>query len=615
MNPSPRERTIIMTIRGHLLSMLMLHASCTLAQQGYLVEYINFEHEYPDSINALLRRENTSNLGTLLVQGYVDGKLTGYKFSYKEETLRYAPLPPELWPPAWNPKSYYFLGDRVSYDGHGYEMMNEIRPSPIPPNESDTWWRYELRGQPMHMKYSFPTSRDTLSKAEFLKNMISQESVIRQNWNSDQFYYLDDLVEYEGDIYVAIKDCNPGTSPRDKTNWQLTYPFHIFHSLAELTSVRMLSHYKKVGSDTTWTPQTISLLVYDFNKGYAADEVVTFLYCDVVSYLDSIVQPILYRSETGYIENRAFVLESKSRKNLLDIVQATLTGKKLAQGDLTVKDRSKFMDFVNSSGESRKNFSISQDLITNDLRLHYLGKSVALIPVKKLLATFPIEKPAWFTYSGALHQRAFVSQTSNILQYRDSTVVLDLMTPFSACQPVSPNQYYWIEEYFVDYQNQQKQFLLKEAWTCIVMDTQWMNTQRKKKRTFYSLSFDWSRAYKDTVGLKLNNVNWHSLLNNDSEEDSPTALSDRNSIDFRGLSVIYKRYWSSGSDLKTRPIEITIYAQQGESVATDLFDWESVKDLWRRKDSHKYNALIRSIETGAIDVGGSALVEGLHALR
>lgn len=93
-----------------LIASTLLGGPNVLAQQGYLNEHINFKDEYTDSVNSRLIKKKTTNLGTLLVQGYVEGKLTGYKFSYKVEALKNAPPSKESWPPKWNPKNYYFYG-------------------------------------------------------------------------------------------------------------------------------------------------------------------------------------------------------------------------------------------------------------------------------------------------------------------------------------------------------------------------------------------------------------------------------------------------------------------------------------------------------------------------
>jgi hypothetical protein len=606
-----------------LLASALLAGTNAFAQQGYREEHINFKGEHPDSPNSRLLKQKTTNLGTLLVQGYVDGKLTGYKFPYNVEHLKNAPPPKESWPPKWNSKNYYFLGDRVTYKGNIYDMVNEIGPSPVPPDKSDKWmrWRFKLEGQPLRVKYSYPSIKDTLPKGEFLKSMISFEEPISYVWFSSSEYFEGNKVVFQGKIYQAIQDVEPGTSLSDENYWRRqsrSLPF-FFNSLDNLTSITVLNYFT-VEEDTTWIPQTLSLRVFDDNRGYAL-RLISFLYCDVIGYLKSISQPLLYLSDLGYIGHSTFILDEKSREKLLHFIQIKLKMKELAEEGLIVMDHSKLADFANGAEGGKEKFGITQDLNTNDLRIKSHGQTIAIIPIGKFLDIAQLEEPAVFIYADAINQRIFKGYKEtpfNDYSYFDIPVVIDSLIPFPICQPLQVKKsagYYWLEEDSVAFQNSFKRDIILDAWSCIVAAAQEKSILPEKERNVNSLSYDWSKTYKDTLGLDLTDENWLTLLHGDNYNyESPIeyAASD-NSIKFTGFSVIYKRYFPT-DNIKFTPLGIKVYGEWKETNISDSFKWESVREVWRKRDPRKYNRLIDSIERGELPIGNSKLVAGLQEI-
>jgi len=606
-----------------LITSLLLAGTNALAQHGYLEADINFKDEYTDSINARLIKQKTTNLGTLLVQGYLAGKLTGYKFSYNEEEIKNASPSNESWPPKWNPKNYYFLGDRVTYKGNVYDMVNEIHPNPVPPDKSDKWMRWpKWVGQPLRVKYSYPSIKDTLAKAEFLKSMISLEEQIPYAWFSSREYFEGDKVLFQGEIYRAIQDSEPGTSLSDENFWRRqsrSLPF-IFYPLDNLTSITILNYFQ-VKQDTTWIPQMVTLKVYDDNRGFAS-ELISFLYCDVIAYLNSISQPLLYLSDMGYVGNSTFIPGEKNSENLLQFIQLKLKTKELAEEDITVMDRSEFPDFLMNNELSKNNYRVTQDLNTNDLRVKRYGKTVMRIPIDKFMTIAKFKEPTLFTYSEGFDQGIFNSHKSvpfTNYSYYDIPVAIDSLIPFPSCQPVNAKKttgYYWLEEDSLTFQNSYKREIMLDAWKCIVAAAQEKSILPEKEKNVNSLSYDWSKAYKDTLGLDLTDVNWLTLIHDDNYNyESPIeyAASD-DSIKFTGFSVIYKRYFPV-DNMKFTPLEIKVYGERNELNISNSFKWESVKEVLRKRDPRKYNRLINSIENGELPIGNSKLVAGLQQIH
>lgn len=575
-----------------------------MSQSGYAVTYIDFKA----SPNSSLLHENTDNLGSLLVEGYLKGKLRGYKFAYNEEILKWAPMPAKYWPGKWDPKKYYFLDDRVSYKGYGYEMIEEIGPSSTPPDQSTKWVKQILKGEVVSRRYSFPSVRDTLSKADFLKNMVENQRQL-DKWNPYAGYYMGDEVEYEGRKYMSIGDTPHGNNPTNDKYWEPSGTLiPMFSSLDDLTGIEILSYYEIKG-DTTWYPQVISLHRYNDYVGSYDRTVVSFFFPEAIQYLNSISQPIVYQAKFGYMGNSMLILGQKEKTELAKWINKKLTLNQLTLTGTKIIDNQRLQLFLKDTANLQGKYGVAQDLLTQNPVIHDTHPiyTIPLASIALLLEANLAPPPNPLNYSQALLSNVFYGQTS--------VTEIDSLIP-DKHKNIASNQaleYFFLEEYSLSWKDAGERANQVKAWQQVAIDFK-NKSLTPMERHFNYVAHDWSKEGNwSSLGKDLSKKEWVNLLNHyDSDQGDLLEIEPHDSTTLVCLAPVYKKYLRSSLKSNLEPVEITFYGSWIGNIHSVSFSWKLVKESLLKTNPSGFSKLIESIEKGQILIRGTKIVSGLR---
>jgi hypothetical protein len=287
------------------------------AQSGYYYYTIDLRHPQ----NSLLVPAQTENPGMILLNGFSKGKIKAYKSAYIEEPIEWS-NPESL--DEWESNKNYYFEDMVRYNGADYVVTMESKGKP--PGDNNYWAQIDRR-VPVKYKYELPALRDTLSKEQFLRNMVWMPEQAVQEWTKGTSYFITDLAWYNGYVYEAIEE-NIGIPPTDINYWQKTHRADLqFAQPNEIQVVQILYYYKVINSDTMRIPQMFSLFLagYEGNKNVAS-----FYYKDAIDYLSSVRSPIVYRSKFGYFKNQ-FLPCTECKYDLAAFIRENLRTGRLTQ--------------------------------------------------------------------------------------------------------------------------------------------------------------------------------------------------------------------------------------------------------------------------------------------
>lgn len=267
-----------------LFILLLLPAISATAQSGFLVKVINLN----DSINQLAIG-NTGKLQATLIDGFLNGKLKGYKVAYKKEPV-YGVIQQWPNPPAWQKEYNYNDGDTVTYQGKFYRYLSQewceqkgFYSYEGPPGIHCFWGKPYQRSAPIiSFNCSWPGVDEELSKQEFDSLIILRQREVYPIWKSTEVYYTDDLVQFNSKHYFAVSN-SEGKVPTDMSFWMVTdegdelkmtpRDFNVIHLLTYADSAG------KVNSN-------IVGLVVEFSDRSAAKQI-NFYYSDVVAFMKS----------------------------------------------------------------------------------------------------------------------------------------------------------------------------------------------------------------------------------------------------------------------------------------------------------------------------------------
>lgn len=599
-------------LRGCLRPLAIICISLpSLAQTGYQAKYLLFQ----SGENARYFNTYSDYAGAILIDGYLKGKLKAYAADVVSEVVKRGPIDSTEIPSPWEKGIDYYTMDRVSYQGKYYEATLDFASNGLPPDQNKYWLRYEILGEPVSVKRSYPQLKDTLGKGDFLAKLVSQLETQNPPWDLGGAYYNGDLVDYRGITYIATKDVTSAIPPaEDGANWDIYGSAGpTFLRPRDLIGLRTLLHTEKNQGNVRYTPQMVSPVAfkYELELNYP---VVYFFFDEAVNYLNSIAQPVLFSSQYGYLTNGQFVLTPEARAELLESVRASLKSKTLK---LTIQNPERIKIFLNDTTRmaNTTEWVIHQNLNSTDLEIHQVvfeggilkAKSVAAIPLKSLQKALPFKAASWFTPWEVLVDQGRWESTTD-------TLAIDSLAPvnphINARKPA--NSFLLLEAYKanVDDTNPSLTSTLPEAWAYLTAAYNEMKPVFKTPFvTFFPWVYDWSTVKPGGVltGWTFNK----NFTLGPSGYVRPGVLEVPKQ--FTTLSVTYKKTIPTDPKQKMQysPLEVTLEFQTAQNPDAPVWytvAWKDFKELLTSRASAPLAQLIQAIEGGTLRFYNTELV-------
>lgn len=595
---------------------LLLTSTVAFSQYKHIQKKVNFKTK----TGSLATEKQTDNLGQILLSGYLDGKIKGYRFNAIDSVTKWKPT--ELLPDAWAEQRFYYAGDVVTYLGKVYRSKqdNEARPDNI-----DFWIPTELM-DPVSRKWYFPTLADTLSKENFLDAMVQDWPERYQPWVHSNEYYLGDRVTYEGKDYEAQTDIRAySRNPTMDSNWRVISNGVSFFPWSSVDQITILFNYSVQKADTVLVPEMISVGVFDYRIELTKD-ICHFYYRDVMQYLKTVSQPVAVNFKYGYI-NQVLELNYASRPECIAWIKSKVKSKALKISDANIIDPQKYEHWLadTSAADIDYNYKIFQHPVTREVTLSAVDpEQVAMpfvtVPVKSLDKLYKKEKvrvPTLNNYSAMLSDwNSLLPVSGRDYSYYDSLPPIS----YSAVTPRSTNEYEMMEAYtayFNDGSNKAIASIVPEAWSKIeraFFTGKLRDASRDIHRSFFSDNYDWSNV----------------TLGKDVKFDADFSLSGDRSTSlgflylpakFDALSIVYQRNFKNTGQLvetSLTPLTVTIYYDTQHDLEAysetmlareNSFNWTDLKQLLLQEA--QFSVLIEAIETGKLNFRNSELMYGL----
>lgn len=536
----------------------LLTVLSTAAQPTFYHKQIDLR----DSANATLVNSYTDHLGTILIDAYLKGAINGYKVDVGEEVLKRAPVQLDLFM-VWEPNEFYYQGDIVRYKERLYVLQTGEIADANPPSQNSRWKEAMVEGDPVSTRYYFPTLQDTLSKTQFLEKMIRYFPVQYDAWNQQNTYYPGDVVMFKGRSYEAIRDAN-GVSPENNEYWEASYQGMLqLYQPMEIRGVSILYD----GSVEPHQPQMISLLKYNQDMGILEPLGLHFYFADVIQYLNTIDQPMLYNNQSGNLGYPQLVIDDVNQPSMISQLREAIKTKKVKIDKKKIINATEFSQFLGATNDELSSaWRIRQDLTTSDIVLgrYYTGETDYTIE--------PVASFSWKSVESVFNKEEFNTYRSFLEGDRFNswidTLAIDtlqaLKYSLSPAQPIK--DYYFLDTHQVKITvaDSKLQTQVKALWSRVEQDF-----YKKKLKvinpivTLFPCEYDWSETT-----ITINDSPWtfsdFSL--------TPSSVANLDSLvapgHFTGLSVTYKRVLSK-QRVAPEPVEISVYvvaAQKEQDV-------------------------------------------------
>jgi chitodextrinase len=588
-----------------ILSLLVVRA-----QSGYVNYLINFR----DSANAAWLFPCTDLPGAILIDGYLNNKLKGYRFAAANEVTKRKPLDPQMIPPPWDVRKHYYPEEQVSFEGNFYKAAVDSDLQPRPGN-GDFWQKFELLGEPIRSRYYFPNPADSLSKSEFLSRMVASNMRSYPPWDYAAYYNTADRVQYEGKIYEAFTDIQKGEKPSNQDYWVEVGNIIEFYRPSQMVGLKIMYHYQVQNRDTLWHPQMITVLVQDNIEGLLLEAGPSFYYSDAIHYLQSVKQPILKNQAWGYVGSSLFVLDEEGCLKFLEWLRP-----KLRQGQIKLRgdqilNATAYRNFLeaNLPGDDLPNWIAYQDILSKDwmishIRSHDFDRKitpVVKVPVQAAIKAMKLSKRKLQTYTQALESRVF--------SIRKEAAQIDSLSPLHTrimADPPTPANFF-LEKYGapVDSTNKPLVNQLPEVWK--IFNDAFYQKKIKVVNPFVNF-YMWQQPWPETT-IRNTLGPWSAAKRFSLGQSRYDEMDSINRpVDFRYLFVTYKKFTDSPV-VHFEPLEISL-----EFVLADnlfpvhyTFDWQELKQLWKGKTSPTIQSFIDAIESERLNFSSSQLVYGL----
>jgi hypothetical protein len=569
--------------------------------------YVHRTFDFQDSLNSQWFRKRTDNISVILVDAYLTGKLKGYRFDTGYEVLKRAPLPEELIPQLWSPKDDYFMDDRVVYNGKFYVAQADGPRGKTPVQASDYWSEYIPYGEPVSDRHYFPALADTLGKSEFPKNFLMTMGQTFEPWTSDYDYYVSDYVNYNGTNYEALRDNHskiPTESPDDWMRTNAGSPY--FYPVSELRGISVLYYSEEINGKQVLTPQLITPRVWNDNMGFLDDMELHFYYSDVINYLNSVREPLLYNSKIGNVKDR-IVLDWDERANLADVLFHQLRSGMTKPGKRDIINASEFQRFLNETEKPSVSakWTAFQDVKSTDIIISridfYRQKPIVKITAKSL-SRFPLSKASEVL-------TALEAMESGKLNFWMDTTQVDSLPPLksSAVTRKALDKYFSREQYLARVDsgyNAKLLAALKPAWEMIKKE---FYAGRLKTVTdhYEPFQLDYTFPRIEVEGWIFTDLKFRSC-------EYPGRDSLATTTNFTDVRVCYTRKFGTTTPYSFVPENVSILIIQDEATGISepyTFEWSKLKALLSTSPETK--RMIGLIESGDLLFAHSELDYGL----
>jgi len=600
-----------MLSKKNILVLLLLFFVVGSHAQTTKVWYVSKFIDFRDSLNRPWYRNNTDNIGTMLMDGYLKGKLAGYSVEIGAQVLKRSSIPEERLPEKWTYGKYYYPGDVVSHQGVYYVTDEEPNPD-ISPEKTSGWRKTEVLGDPVSTRYYFPASSDIQPKHVFLKEMIQRYPYRYPPWDKDIEYVMMEQVEYQGRTYESVMDSKGKVPPLNRDHWQQTYNEIEFYNGRDFLGLRIVYAMEK----GKLTPIMLTPLAENQDMGTLENVGISFYMNDVIEYFNQIENPVFYLSPFGYIGSTTWLLDEPVRINLLAELQKQLQAKKIKLNKKQILNQTLLSDFIQPTVfETLFPWNIYQDLTTNDIILahkttiddfSHSQEAVLRIPASTLQKMLLTSKPTLQTPLQAVSADKF--------HFILDTLQADSLAPIALrAQETKPTTYSFLETYQarLDANNAVLKDATPKIWKAIA-------------DAFYQKKIEVKNPLRSLFPCE---YNWASLQN---EEDKWIASLDKNvlsldkslyidslvvPLEFKEISVTYLREIREGSPaISFSPFELGItmtFNQYGEtSRAIYNLNWQKLKSILDLSDPAVSN-WVNAIEHGKGTYYDSFVLYGL----
>lgn len=561
------------------------------AQSQLCYQTINFA----DSANAFLWHRSTDNLCKILIDGYLKEKLSGYVTDFGT-TTEYELVPASAYPDPWEAKKEYWYSDVVMFNNLVYEAIVDAPDRALNPAENaDGWVRINLSGKVKRTVKGF--SNSILSKTEFVNRMLESSPELPPQWERGFGYYAGERVSFNGRSFEAIVD-DPGgnESPDNRDYWQQYDTGPDFFRASDLFIVKIAG----VKNKKSFSPQMITILNPNSFSG-----IVSFYYDEVISYLDTIQEPLLYETTAGDIGGREFVIDWDAEAVLRELVRASLKSKVILPQEITVRNSSLFHQFNSDSIYQKLSWGIWQsfDLSTLEIvRIDEKFESVLSIPVSLIQKRLTKKsKTSFMNYRAAFegNKFSFVSDCSEYDSVAGRKNKLSKMP--------KPKQFSMMQNYSCR-PDTSMQVALLTLWPDIAKSFYDKTlTFKSPYTTIFDCKYNWD-------GTEIHGQGYGWILNSYFSIEASNAFqidSVENPIFFPRLGVTYKRVINSGNAKgpKPLPVEITFFltTKENEFPISYTVAWQEFKT----KFSSTVPAVIEHIENGTLNFDFGEVVYGL----
>lgn len=543
-------------------------------------QFVKVTIDLKDSINSKLIPSHTDNLASVLIDGYLNGKITGYTFSYSSEVIKWSAPRMTGLQGEWAKGKDYMAGDRVYYNGEGFEVLVDHPDGAIAPNQNDyDWLRVDLK-EPISTKYFFPSLKDTLSKKEFLLNMSLLAGRVDE-WNPGIEYQSEGMEEFLAFIQVP-----------------------------EINTLELLQHFQVNGKDTLYITQMVSLGAVDFSSGHNRP-LIHFYFEDVMDYLRHVPLPLLYKNEIGYAGNHVFVLDEKNKSMLQRWLKAQIQKGNIKIIKDMIVNASAYQAWIKNVIYANDDWNIMQDLKADHLIVFMIGKPFLFIPVSAMDKPLLAMRSSFYSYQEAIQKNVFSGQR----EFRNDSLAARIPD-----YPVlkRPNKkYFFLEEYLVDVNSLDIQLKnqIPNIWQEL-KDAFYANKLHfiNHQFTYFPARFDWSTIGEFNPGGRFtykfdNDLYLINYYNNPIQSDSikiPQA--------FTSFGITYKKSYllPDKGIANFEPDKITFRATDKDGLLIEhTFKWLDIKTILTGHSTKAILAFVEQIEKGRFDFSGTDLIYGL----
>lgn len=583
-----------------LFLLVTLVTASAQSQTRYALRQIDFQ----DEPNSALVKPNTDNLAVILVDAYLNGKLTAYQVGPLDTLIQ-----------------------GLQFTKRSVRTTQTARKKK----------RVDLKkvfGKTKDAVSISTADLQPLSKSDFLKQMVIFEDEIVQWDKTTRYQRGHGLVYHKGLGYFPKKD-TVGIPPPNKIYWELAYngnlPF--YYRIPELPAVTIFGEYKTTDKKEAWQPLLMRVTRTAEVPDYLVDMTVSFKYDEVMKYLTGIGQTLLYNSAYGYVGNATFVLHPVERKYLIEQVRGQAINNPAFKSKIVVTSMVGFASFLDQQDKDAE-YSLFQDASAKEFRLYKQNFQVATIPTTAVEQLVGAVQTELFTCSSALRADRF-----NKHEIPLSGVACDL--PFTETSAADENSAlrspFFLEKYSLSTVGTAEQKKMRSRLTNLI---KLVNAQFKagtlvlaeEKDSYFRARFDWSTLPDvKAKGPAISKAYWSNLLHHDDISDVryPYYWSDNANVsylhkklsplraDSLELGVTYKRMLTPDKGKKTsEPFQVSIKSLQ--AIAPDsndfpvyTFNWTDLRALAVKGKDPLLVELVKLIEMGEVSWTESEVVYGV----